>query len=144
MSTGLRHLCQKRAAVGHGFACALALLLALELPVAAAPAPMHPPRKARPLCRARLAGTWVMHWGNFRSTLTLSASGDYHCQWPGAQYVGTWGLDRDGRLWITESPRPEVASSWQTYAIRLAPDTLAGPIVVGATGVVVRLEKKKP
>jgi hypothetical protein len=121
----------------------LVLLLALGLPLAAAPAPMHPPRKARPLCRARLVGTWEMHWGHFRGTITLSATGDYDCQWPGAHYVGTWGLDRDGRFWITESSRPEVASSWQSYAIRLAPDTLAGPIEVGANGVVVQLRKKK-
>ncbi len=122
---------------------ALAMLLALGLPLAAAPAPMHAPRKPRPLCRARLVGDWVMHWGHVRCTITLSPRGDYECQWPGANYVGSWGLDRSGRFWITESCRPEVASSWQSYAITLSPVTLSGPIEVGANGVVVRLEKKK-
>src|SRR5262249_62434207 len=97
----------------------------------------------RPLDRERLVGNWVMHWGQYRSTVTLSATGTYTSQWPGANYVGTWGLDRDGRLWITESSRPGEPSSWQSYAVRLAPNTLAGPVEVGATGVVVRLERTK-
>jgi hypothetical protein len=124
---------------------ALALLLALSLsaPLVAAPAPMPRATKTRPLTRARLVGTWVMHWGNVRSIVTLSATGDYVCEWPGARYTGTWGLDRDGRLWITESCRPQETSSWLSYAIRLAPDTLSGPIEVGGSGVIVRLEKKR-
>jgi hypothetical protein len=118
--------------------------------VAAAPAPFHKGGKPRLLSRDGLVGTWTVHWGSVTTTFTLSANGDYVGLWSGTRYVGSWGLDRDGRLWITESCRPELPSSWQSYAIRLSagvflaprtPQELAGPVEVGATGVSVRLLK---
>jgi hypothetical protein len=129
----------------------LVVLLALAVPVAAAPMPFPKSAKPRVLNREGLIGTWSVHWGTVPATFTLSANGDYECVWPGAKYVGSWGLDRDGRLWITESCRPELSSSWQSYAIRLSPEafaafratgTFTGPVEVGATGISVRLQRK--
>jgi hypothetical protein len=136
---------------GDVMARALVLLLALALPVVAAPAPFPRVAPPRPLNREGLVGTWTVRWGTVAAVFVLSANGDYVCIWPGARYVGSWGLDRDGRLWITESCRPETSTSWQSYAIRITPETFAtsrstgifsGPVEVGATGVSVRFEKK--
>jgi hypothetical protein len=119
------------------------LLLALVLPVGAAPAPFFTQRKPRPLSRSCLIGTWDANWGGVRCRITLSASGDYSCEWCGTRYIGSWRLDPDGRVWISESCRPDEQYSWQAYAIRLLPDTLAGPIESGAKGVFVRLERAR-
>jgi hypothetical protein len=134
---------------------ALMLVLGLPLDVAitswqradAAPVPFPKTSKPRSLTRDGFVGTWSVHWGTVPATFILSPNGDYVCIWPGAKYVGSWGMDRDGRLWITESNRPESPSSWQSYAIRLTPDlfsarspySLRGPVEIGATGISVRL-----
>src|SRR5262249_37557553 len=115
------------------------LLLVLGLPVCAAPAPFR--GKSRPLTRAALIGTWEANWGGVRCLITLESNGEYRCKWCGTHYVGAWGLDRDGRVWITESCQPGEAHAWRSYAVRLAPDAFAGQIEVGATGVTVRLER---
>jgi hypothetical protein len=128
---------------------ALVLGLTLALPAAAAPVPFTKTSKPRTLSRDGMVGTWTVHWGTVPATFILSANGDYVCIWPGARYVGSWGVDRDGRFWITESCRPEAPNSWQSYAIRLTPDLIAasgaliGPVEIGATGVSVRLRKKR-
>jgi hypothetical protein len=121
----------------------IVLVLVLGAPVCAAPAPFPRTVKPRPITRQLLIGTWVMHWGDVRAVVVLSSTGEYTCMWPGATYIGTWGLDRDGRFWITESCRPTDASSWQSYAIRLAPGTLAGPTEIGASSVSVRFVPKR-
>jgi hypothetical protein len=130
---------------------ALALLFVLALSVTAAPAPFPRTAKPLPLTRETLVGTWVMHWGDVRAVVVLSSGGDYTCVWPGATYVGTWGLDREGRFWITESCRPGDACSWQSYAICLSPcpyarrhlpGSLAGPTRVGSSSISVRFVKK--
>jgi hypothetical protein len=122
---------------------ALVLALAMPLSLAAAPAPFPKHSRPRSLTREGLVGTWTVYWGTVPATFTLSANGEYVCIWPGARYIGTWGMDREGRLWITESCRPELPCSWQSYAIQLTPETFAGPVVVGADGVSVRMEKKR-
>src|SRR5689334_19036038 len=108
----------------RSLALSLALALALEsvgvftAEATAAPMPFPKSSKPRPLTRNGLVGTWSVHWGTVSATFILSANGDYTCLWPGTRYVGSWGLDRDGRLWITESNQPTSPSSWQSYAIR--------------------------
>jgi hypothetical protein len=134
--------------------CLVLLALVLHGCLSAAPAPdlVRRPKPAGKLTRTSLVGTWTVQWGTVSSTFILSPSGDYACFWPGGKYVGSWGVGRDGRLWITESCRPDSASSWQSYAIRLTPEpftshrcptAFTGPVEVGATGVVVRLVKQR-
>ena len=139
---------------------ALLLALALHLDVLstsprradAAPLPFPKTGKPRPLTRDGFVGTWTVRWGTVPATFILSANGDYVCVWPGARYIGSWGVDRDGRLWITESNRPDAPGSWQSYAIRLAPDlfaahrapsSLRGPVEVGASGVSVKFQRQR-
>ncbi len=123
----------------------LLLVLGLSLlaaPLAsAAPAPFPNQRKPRTVNRAALVGTWDANWGGVRCRITLTASGDYSCQWCGTRYVGSWSLDREGRIVITESCQPGDAASWQVYAIRLVPGSLSGPVESGANGVFVKLER---
>jgi hypothetical protein len=117
------------------------LLVVVVLPVCAAPRPFRRAAKPRVLTHSRLVGSWQATWAGVRCVITLAANGDYRCDWRGLRYVGTWKLDRQGRVWITESPRPAEARSWQSYAVRLAPDQLAGPFEVGADGVILHLER---
>jgi hypothetical protein len=118
------------------------LMLVLVGPLCAAPAPFEQPRKRSPLARNDLVGSWEALWGGVRCRITLAESGDYVCNWCGTRYVGTWGMDRDGRIWITESCRPGESLTWQQYAVRLAGrGDLRGPIEVGANGVVIQLER---
>lgn len=124
----------------------LALLLGAALESCALrSAPMPFPRQTRAptLTRTRLVGTWNVRWGTVSCQMTFRNSGTYTCFWPGAHYVGSWGV-RNGSLWLTESSRPQDASSWQSYAVRLRPATMCGPVEVGATGVVVTLQRRKP
>jgi hypothetical protein len=130
---------------------ALAALLTLDIlgppgpHVAAAPMPFPRPTASLPvpLTRNALVGDWTMYWGDIRYAVTLLESGQYTCQFGAAKYVGAWGLDWEGRFWITESSRPEEASTWRSYVIRLKPGTLTGKIEVGAPGVDFRLEKRR-
>lgn len=140
-------------AVDHTVSLVVLLLIAIE--VVAAPVPFARTSRVRTISRDSLVGTWKVHWGTVPATVTLKANGGYECLWPGARYVGSWGVDRDGRFWITESCRPESHDSWQSYAIRLTPDltttpsrhpdrqddsgSFTGPVVVGATGVSIRM-----
>jgi len=121
----------------------LALLTTTGPPAAAAPAPF--PRAVVslpiPLTRNVLVGDWVMYWGDTRSVITLSESGSYTCRWGALTYVGSWGVDPEGRFWITESSQPQEARSWLSYAVRMKPGTLTGKIEVGSPGVAFRLEK---
>jgi hypothetical protein len=95
------------------------------------------------LTRSALVGEWVMCWGEMRATITLSDTGTYTCQWGSLKYVGAWGLDGEGRFWITESSQPQEVRSWQSYAVRMTPGTLTGKIEVGAAGVPFRLERPR-
>jgi hypothetical protein len=114
-----------------------------------APRPFARHSRSRQLCRADLVGTWHVSWtcrtrpswGTVVCTFTLLSDGSYRCAWPGATYVGSWGLDRQGRFWITESCHPETADSWSSYAICLDPRTLCGHVGVGAAEVSIRLRK---
>jgi hypothetical protein len=128
----------------------LVALAVLEIQAAPMPA-------AKPLPRilevSRLAGTWECRWGNIACTMRLdqpergSTSGTYRCDWPGTVYLGTWGLRSDAgvrRLWITESDRPGVATSWRSFAFRIDPVTLSGPVEEGATGVTLTLVRRVP
>ncbi len=112
----------------------------------AAPAPFPRPAASLPvpLTRHALVGDWVMYWGDMRVLVTLTESGRYTCQWGTLKYYGSWGLDWEGRFWITESSQPQEARAWQSYAIRLKPGTLTGKIEVGAPGLAFRLEKRRP
>ncbi len=121
----------------------LVLVLTLALPLAAATAPFPKPARPRILTREGLVGTWSVQWGTVPATVTLSATGEYACQWPGSTYVGTWGVDRDGRLCITESCQVAQPNAWQSYAIRLNAGSLAGPIEGSPEGIVVRFQKKQ-
>src|SRR5205823_4831182 len=77
------------------------VLLALVLHgcLLAAPAPdlVRRPKSAGKLTRASLVGTWTVQWGPVSATFILAPNGDYTCFWPGAKYVGSWGVGRDGR-----------------------------------------------
>jgi hypothetical protein len=95
------------------------------------------------MTRNVLVGHWVMCWGDTRYPVTLSESGTYTCHFGAVKYVGSWGLDWEGRFWITESSRPHETTAWQNYAVRLKPGTLTGKIEVGAPGVAFRLEKRR-
>jgi hypothetical protein len=118
-------------------------LLAAPSPDSALAAPAPFPRQHKPatLNRATLVGAWDANWGGVRCKITLANSGDYVCDWCGTRYVGSWALDRDGRVMITESCQPGEARSWQVYAIRLGRESLSGPIESGTRGVFVRLER---
>jgi hypothetical protein len=124
----------------------LALLGSAALPAVAAPMPFPKPVSSLPvpLTPGTLVGNWTMYWGDTRYPITLSESGTYTCQFGAVKYVGSWGLDWEGRFWITESSRPQESGAWQNYAVRLKSGTLTGKIEVGAPGVAFRLEKRRP
>ena len=103
--------------------------------------PSSKPRVVRPLVKADFVGTWTMHWGDVKARTVLDGKGGYRCDWPGALYTGTWGLDARGRLWLTESCRPEVASSWQSYEIILTRGLRKGYVILGPSKIPFRLEK---
>jgi hypothetical protein len=96
-----------------------------------------------PLTRNVLVGDWVMYWGDTRARITLAESGTYTCRWGSLNYVGSWGVDPEGRFWITESSQPQEARSWLSYAVRMKPGTLTGKIEIGSPGVAFRLEKPR-
>ena len=64
-----------------------------------------------------------MVWGTHRCTITLTANGDYTCQWFSQTYVGSWRLDHAGQFWITESNSPDNPHAWRSYAVALDPAT---------------------
>ncbi len=82
-----------------------------------------------------------MDWGTVSCTMTFAPGGSYACDWPGCKYIGTWGV-RDGLLWMSERTGGS-PDSYQTYAVRLKPQTLAGPIEVGmGAGMELRLLRR--
>ena len=107
-------------------------LLLMGLGIAfAAPAP-PPRRQPTVLTAGRLVGTWRCSWGGSVSTLTLAADGTLRETYgtftgPATAARGTWGV-RDGLLWITET---WLEGYWTTFAVRLDPATLSGPVAVG-------------
>ncbi len=124
------------------FACLALVLWAGCERLSAAPRPFPRRAQARWLSRARLCGTWTMRWGNVPCPVTLSPSGDYVCVYGGTHYVGTWGIDSKNQVWLTESCNVNNPRGWRSYAIRLSPTTLSGPVVHGAPGVSVQLRRK--
>ena len=101
--------------------------LALVCPAPAAPLPagareqMHFKRSLGP---QDLAGDWLMTWGGTEWRVALDAGGGYRCtpagerSGSGTLHVGSWSLDSQGDLVITEGlcqagvVPPEVFFSW--------------------------------
>jgi len=117
------------------------LLLLLALPVSAAPAPFPTAAKSRAPARSTLVGTWEAKWGGVRCLITLAANGEYTCEWGGLRYVGSWSLDRDGRVLITESTRPDEARSWRFHTVRISRGSPGGPLEVGGNDLTIQLER---
>ena len=65
-----------------------------------------------------MAGNWTLHWYGATGAVKLKSDGTYECTWCGLQFVGSWRV-ADGRVWITESFRPEAAGSWHHYSVPL-------------------------
>ncbi len=86
-----------------------------------------PESKVKCLEEADLAGSWVMGWGGCDWTTRLGPNGIYSAVSEWETYSGTWHV-RDGRLWITESNRPDDFDSYITYEIGINRATLKGPI----------------
>jgi hypothetical protein len=108
----------------------------------AAPAPFErPPIRPKQLYRQDMVGNWTMTWAGQPCTVTLSATGDYTCDWYGINFVGSWRLDPQGQFWITESSRPEDPDLWRSYSVRLDPVTLSGRVEVGQPDVEVRFQR---
>lgn len=126
-------------------ATALILMVCPGTPLEAAPAPF--PRsvtasKSR-LHSSDLVGEWQMRWSGHEWTVTLSPTGHYTCKGTGLVFVGSWGLDADGRFWITESSRPQDPVSWRSYSARLCHRSLSGRIEFGSPGTEIKLIRKK-
>jgi hypothetical protein len=123
----------------------IAWMLLFTAPIFGAPLPKARPKPPIPqrLTTDYLVGDWLMIWNGTRYPTTLERSGKYTCRFGSITYVGSWGIDREGRFWVTESSRPQEVCSWQSYVVRIKPGTLSGVMEVGAPGVGFRLEKRK-
>ena len=120
----------------------VAWVVQLAVEVRGAPAPFAAPRKAYPITAGRLVGVWQCSWGGVACTITLRDGGEYESAWPGGGWVGSWGLDRNGTLWITETCRPEPSpGAWQTFRIlKFQPGKPCQALTNGSTsGVTVKM-----
>lgn len=110
-------------------------------PAIGAPAPMPRHRPVRPIGHDGMVGAWWMAWGGQSGTVTLTADGGYRCRWGGITFVGSWRIDGEGRLVITESTTPHDPRSWRTYAVCLDPATMTGEVVSGCPSTTVRMRR---
>jgi hypothetical protein len=102
-----------------------------------------PPARKPALSRGLFIGEWEMRWGELRSRVTLKENGSYLCRWGSVAYVGSWGLDSTGRLWITETATPQDFRSWHSYAVRIDAVTMSGKVEAGAAAIAVSLKRVK-
>lgn len=115
--------------------CVLLFFVIDGLVCSAAP---HLPRRRyssrRPQKAKDLQGKWMAKWAGVNCVVLLRENGSYAEKYctndrgeGGSKYWGTWGLDREGNLWIHEVPANSYTGEFTTYLFKWDPENLKGP-----------------
>lgn len=108
-----------------------------------APAPLVKRKQTRTLTELLSGQVWYVVWGGVYYSTIFDSDGSYTALRSNLRYVGTWSIDDQGRLCISETCHPGVAGTMNNYCVRFDPGTMSGR-EESSSKITLRLERIAP